>query len=264
MVYDFKPCCNKLQTKNNKQNLKMKDNTDLIEAYLNNELLGDALLNFEKSLLNDPDLAVEVSLHRQIRGFVKENEVDNLKGQVKGWLAEENDYKEEIILNSQQSKSVFSINLIAKIAAGLVIVAGLSWYFFTNKSSQPSGNQFYAELISQNPSQLQGADDRALWAQAYREKNYKKTISFLLAKKNPTPEESYYLGLALSADNQLEKAVAQLSQNQITESVYSEKAEWAKALIYLKLYKKTEAKLLLKKIENSDSEFSEKAKMIDL
>jgi hypothetical protein len=247
----------------------MKDNTDLIEAYLNNELLGDDLLNFENRLNTEVDFVEEVTLHRQIRGFVKENEVENLKGQVKNWLAADESENgtsetENIILNPQKPKSVFSINLITRIAAGLVIIAGLSWYFFTNNSSQSAENQYYAELINQNPSQLQGADDRAVWAQAYREKNYKKTIAVLQVKKNPTPEESYYLGLALSANNQLEKAISQLSQNQIVESVYSEKAEWAKALIYLKLYKKSEAKLMLKKIENSDSEFSDKARMIDL
>ena len=241
----------------------MKDHTDLIEAYLNNELLGEDLLNFENRLKKEPDLAKELDLHKQIRGFVKENEVQNLKNQVKGWLKDDEADKKEIFI-SQKTKTSFSINLFAKIAAGLAIVAGLSWYFFTNNTIDKPENQFLSELTSQNPSQLQGVDDRAVWTQAYREKNHKKTIAILEKKQNKTAEENYYLGLSLSADNQFEKAIAQFSQKQVLESVYAEKAEWAKALIYLKLYKKIEAKQLLKKIENSESEFRDKAKMFDL
>jgi hypothetical protein len=244
----------------------MKDNTDLIEAYLNNELLGDALLSFKNRLKNETDLAEELALQSQIRGFVKENEVSNLKNQVKNWLKEDenNSIKDSISLNSQNKNPFFSSNLILKIAAVLAIIAGLSWYFFSNNKIQNTENQYLSELINQNPTQLQGADDRTIWAQAYRDKNYKKVISILSKKNQFTPEESYYLGLALSADNQFEKALSQLKQKQISESVYAEKAEWAKALIYLKLNKKAEAKQMLNKIENSDSEFSGLARKIPL
>jgi hypothetical protein len=261
----------------------MKDNTDLIEAYLNNELLGDDLLNFEKSLMHDAYLVDELALHRQIRGFVKENEVASLKNQVTEWLKTENDLeatkhkmpeptqgtheeeeKNNLILNSQPTKSTISLSFITKLAAGLAIVSGLSWYFFANKTPQHIENEYYAEMINQNPTQLQGADDRGIWAQAYRDKKYKSVIAILEKKTPITAEEIYYLGLAFSANSQFEKAIAQFSIKEITESVYAEKAEWAKALIYLKLYKRTEAKQILKKIENSDSEFRRLAPKIDL
>ncbi len=251
----------------------MKDNTDLIEAYLNNELLGEDLLNFQKKMDSEPDLAKEVSLHRQIKGFVKETEVGNLKNKVKAWLqeedaasqpaSEEKEYNTNGFLPKKQN--IFTFNLFAKIAAGVTIIAGLSWYFFNSNSTQNPENEYLAALTSQNPPQLQGAaDDRTVWSQAYREKNYKKVIISLEKKKNKTPEEAYYLGLAYSADNQFEKAIKQFSERLITESVYSEKAEWASALIYLKLYKKIEAKQIINKIKKSESEFSSRAQMIDL
>lgn len=264
----------------------MKDNTDLIEAYLNNELLGEALLNFENELKTNANLAEELALHRQIRGFVKENEVENLKEQVKDWLSEEEEaslqpfpkereltpnsinssFSEFKIENNLNKKSnTFSLNLFSKIAAGLAIFGGLSWYLFTNKSTQNLESQYLSELTNQNPSQLQGADDRNLWAQAYREKNYKKVIDILQKKKDASPEESYYLGLAYSAANQNEKALTTFSTKAIQQSVYAEKAEWAKALVYLKLYKKAEAKTLLNKIKNSDSQYHDSAiRLIDL
>lgn len=242
----------------------MKDNTDLIEAYLNNELLGDELLSFENRIQNEPDLAKEIALHKQIRGYVKENEVVNLKNQVKGWLKEDNENTLEFKPKTEQKTSLFSFSNSLKIAAVIIIVSGISWYFFSNKTSESTESKYLTELTNQNPPQLQGADDRSIWSQAYREKNYKKVIEILQKKKDTSPEESYYLGLAYSAANQNEKALTTFSTKAIQQSVYAEKAEWAKALIYLKLYKKIEAKQILKKIENSDSEFNSRAKMIDL
>jgi hypothetical protein len=233
----------------------MKDNTNLIEAYLNNEMLGDDLLSFENRLKIEPELAEELALHRQIRGFIKENEVANLKNEVQSWLKEEDKNTLELKPKFEQKTSLFSFSNIIKIAAAIIIVSGISWYFFSNKTSESLENQYLAELTNQAPPQLQGEDDRAIWAQAYREKKYKQVISILQNKKNTSPEEIYYLGLALSADNQLDKALIEFSKNLVTKSVYAEKAEWAKALIYLKLYKKIEAKQLLKKIGESDSQY---------
>lgn len=244
------------------------DNTDLIEAYLNNELLGDVLLSFEKRIDSEPELAEEVSLHRQIRGFVKENEVANLKSVVKTWLQEEDASPlpslEARETSTQSSSNIFTLNLLAKIAAGIAVVAGLSWYFFSNTNSQNLEIEYLTALTIQNPPQLQGADDRAVWAQAYCEKKYNNVINFLEKKTNETPEEVYYLGLSFAAVNQNENALKQFSQKIIIESVYAEKAEWAKALIYLKLNNKNEAKQLLNKIKKSDSEFNQNAKLIDL
>jgi hypothetical protein len=173
--------------------------------------------------------------------------------------------KNQFEQKSQKKSNIFSLNLFAKIAAGLTIVSGLSWYFFSNKTIENPENQYLSELTNQNPSQLQGADDRAEWTQAYRDKNYKKVIGILQNKKNATPEESYYLGLAYSAAGQNDKAIESFSVKAIQESVYAEKAEWATALVYLKLYKKVEAKTLLNKIKNSDSQYNDSAiRLIDL
>jgi hypothetical protein len=241
------------------------DNTDVIEAYLNNELLGDALLNFQKRLESEPELAEEIALHKQIRAFIQENEVENLKAQVKDWLKEEEEIQQienATNTNLQKPKSNFPIGLFTKIAAGIALVSGLSWYFFTNKTTENTENQYLSELANQNPAQMQGADDRSEWAQAYTGKNYKKVLDILVKKTEKTPEESYYLGLAYLQNNQYAMAVAQFSAKNVTESVYAEKAEWLQALIYLKLNKKEAAKQILNKIKNSDSQYSDMAKKL--
>ncbi len=240
-----------------------EDNTDLIEAYLNDELAENERNDFENHLKLDADLAAEVALHKQIRAFVKENEVQNLKSQVKDWLKDD----AHVFVATEMKvikKPFFSMNNIARIAAAVAIVSGIGWFYFSNKTPEMTAevaqNQYFTELLAQNPGTLQGTDDRSTWTQAFREKQFDKVIEILEKGIDKTTEEVYYLGLAYSAKGNYPKAIEQFSTKIVHDSVYAEKANWAIALIYLKQNNKTEAKVLLEKIAKSDSEFSEKAK----
>ena len=232
--------------------MEKNDNTDLIEAYLNNKLAGDEQMAFENRIELEPDLLEEIVLHRQIREFVKENEIHNLKSQVKNWILEE---KEDV---KMKKIAPFSrINLL-RIAASLALISSLAWLYFNSQSS--SGNQYFAELVQQNPGTLQGNDDRSNWTQLFREKKYAKVISILNIKEIKTSEEIYYLGLSYAAETNYSKAIIQFSSIILQDSVYAEKANWALALVYLKQNNKILARLLLEKTASSDSEFREKAK----
>ena len=240
-----------------------EDNTELIEAFLNDELVGIERVDFENRLKLDADLEAEMALHKQIRGFVKENEVESLKNQVKGWLKDD----ANVFVPTEMKvikKPFFSMNTIARIAAAVAIVSGIGWFYFSNKTpemtAEISQNKYFMELLAQNPGTLQGTDDRSTWTQAFREKQFDKVIEILEKGIDKTPEEVYYLGLAYSAKSNFSKAIEQFSTKIVHDSVYAEKANWAIALIYLKQNNKTEAKVLLEKISKSDSEFSEKAK----
>lgn len=231
--------------------MKNNDNTNIIEAYLNNELAGNEQIAFENRIELEPDLLEEIVLHRQIREFVKENEIHNLKSQVKNWILEE---KEDV---KMKKIALFSRTNLLRIAASLVLISGLAWLYF---NSQSSGNQYFAELVQQNPGTLQGNDDRSNWTQLFREKKYAKVISILNKKEIKTSEEVYYLGLSYAAETNYSKAIIQFSTIILQDSVYAEKANWAMALVFLKQNDENLAKPLLEKISDSDSEFSEKAK----
>ena len=238
------------------------DNTDIIEDYLNGLLTPTDKLAFEADLQTDNSLLEELELHKRLRGFVKENEVQNLKYQVKNWLLEEEDKEETKIIQlpSAKPKGYFNNNYILRIAAVLMLVSGVGWYFIRNNAA---GNetQYLAELSSQNPEQLQGvADERTAWTEAFRDKNYQNVIDYLSKKTEQSPEEIYYLGLSYVVTQQYEKAIEQFTKKSILDSVYVEKADWALALVYLKQKNNDLAKPLLEKIAGSDSEFSEKAK----
>jgi hypothetical protein len=231
--------------------MENNDNTGIIEAYLNNELAGDERTAFENRIEQEPNLLEEITLHRQIRGFVKETEVNKLKSQVKGWLLEEEVKTKKIVL--------FSRTNLIRIAASFALVLGLGWFYF---NSQSTDNQYLTELVGQNPGTLQGSDDRHTWTQLFQEKKYTEVISIINKKEIRTSEEVYYLGLSYAAETDYSKAIIQLSKTILQDSVYAEKANWALALVYLKQNNENLAKPLLEKIADSDSEFSEKAKSL--
>ena len=244
--------------------MRKKDNTELIEAYLNNELTAEDKATFENRLNADKDLVAELALHKQIRGFVKENEVQQLKNQVKVWL------QEEVAFVPSEMKVVkkpfLSISGLARIAAILAVVLGIGWFYFSDKNPEMTAevaqDKYFTELLAQNPGTLQGDDQRSVWIQAFSEKNYDQVILTIEKKQEKTPEEIYYLGLSYSAKGNYAKAIEQLSMKTLQDSVYAEKAEWAIALIYLKQDDKPKAKALLQKIAKSNSEFAEKAKAV--
>jgi hypothetical protein len=238
----------------------MKDNTEDIENYLNELLNAEELAAFEARLSVDEALSEEVNLHKQLRSFIKETEVTNLKADVKNYLATENE--ETTIVPTFKQTSNFSIGFLSKIAAGIVIVAGLSWYFFSNKTTQSPENEYFTMLENQAPAQLQDISDRSEWVQNFKEKNFEAVVAGLEAKQDKTAEELYYFGLALAAKGSYEKAISPLDQKIVAESAFSEKAEWAKAIIYLKAKKPILAEPLLKKIAQSNSEFNVAAKKI--
>ena len=231
--------------------MENNDNTAIIEAYLNNELVAEQRGAFENRINQEPDLLEEIALHRQIREFVKENEINNLESQVKNWmLAEKEDVKTKKI-------TLFSSTNLLRIAASLTLILGLSWFYFNSKTSD---NQYLTELVGQNPGTLQGGDDRNTWTQLFQTKKYADVISLLVKKEQMSSEEVYYLGLSYVAETNYSKAIAQFSKITLQDSVYAEKANWALALIYLKQNNEILAKSLLEKIADSDSEFNEKAK----
>ena len=231
--------------------MENNDNTAIIEAYLNNELVAEQRGAFENRINQEPDLLEEIALHRQIREFVKENEINNLESQVKNWmLAEKEDVKTKKI-------TLFSSTNLLRIAASLTLILGLSWFYFNSKTSD---NQYLTELVGQNPGTLQGGDDRNTWTQLFQTKKYADVISLLVKKEQMSSEEVYYLGLSYVAETNYSKAIAQFSKITLQDSVYAEKANWALALIYLKQNNEILAKSLLEKIADSDSEFNEEAK----
>jgi tetratricopeptide (TPR) repeat protein len=232
--------------------METNDNTSIIEAYLNQELAGEDLTIFENRLNTEPDLVEELGLHRQIRSFVTETEVQHLKGQVKDWMQE--DAVEEV---KPKTISLFSRTNLMRIAASLALVSGLGWFYFNSQSSE---NQYLTALVEQNPDLLQGNDDRNVWSSLFQEKKYSNVIAVLEKKAAMSPEEVYYLGLCYVGETNYPKAIEQFSKTILQDSVYSEKANWALALVYLKEKKDDLAKPLLEKIAGSDSEFSEKAK----
>jgi hypothetical protein len=235
--------------------------TEQIEAYLDQRLSQDDLLVFEEKLNKNPDLQQEVALHQQIRGFLTEKTVGDLKNQVKGWIQE--DEQTKTVATAKPTFTIWRKPTLWRAAASVLLVVGLGWWLLrTDDRLQSSPEQYMAALAAEGPGVLQSTENlRSVWSEAFNQKKYETVTTILDTVSLRSAEEQYYLGLAYSlrTPEQYDKAIQVLSDKIIAKSIYRDKAQWTIALCYLKQGQTTKANELLVKIAKADNSFSENA-----
>jgi hypothetical protein len=93
----------------------------LIDLYLKGKLAGEALVDFQQRMKNDPDFASEVSLQSDILKGIRAAGRKELKAQ----LASITMQPGEVVRTKRLPRT-----LIVAIAASVLVVVGFSWWFF--------------------------------------------------------------------------------------------------------------------------------------
>jgi len=88
-----------------------KSKTQLIDQYLNGELTGDALSEFNAELTFNSDLAEEVQLHQEIQDAIQETDITDLRENLKNMISEEQNTENEVRMNSAEDEKAFSFEL---------------------------------------------------------------------------------------------------------------------------------------------------------
>ena len=60
----------------------MENNVEIIDKYLNNELSGTELKNFENKIENDKKFAKEIELQREVDNFLYDKETSEFRKQL--------------------------------------------------------------------------------------------------------------------------------------------------------------------------------------
>jgi hypothetical protein len=250
----------------NNEKMNIEPITEQIEAYLDQRLSDDALLVFEEKLNSSTELQQEVALHRQIRGFLTEKMVGDLKTQVKDWIRE--DEQAETLTTTKPTFSIWRNPTLWRAAASVLLVVGLGWWFLRPADTlRQSPGQYMAVLAAEGPGVLQSTENlRSVWSEAFNQKKYEVVTQILDTVSVRSAEEQYYWGLAYSLQKpaQYDKAVQVLSDKTIAKSIYKDKAEWTIALCYLQQGQTTQAKALLTKIAATGNSFSEDAAQLSI
>lgn len=240
-----------------------------IDQYLNDELNGLELASFETELSNNPDLAAELELFKEIDKAVAETEVMDLRAKL-------NNISREITSEEKQKRSFTarfnsSRLAIATVAASLILIISIAGLIRKNHSA--SEGELYSQYYQ--PYQVTGifrSGDALIdskLTQALHQFNDEKYQSALEAfgevlkidKNNPVG--NFYSGLAYQETGQIQKALESYqSVIKDRDNLFIEQAQWYIGLCYLQTENRKKAYKQFSKIANSESYYQEKASAI--
>ena len=101
---------------------------ELIEQYLEGNLSGEELEQFELRLQTEPELKEEVELHRKLQNELGDTQKRLLRSRLDVLRKEFTDSEEETKVIPIQRKS--NLRVIISIAAGILILVFTFWLFF--------------------------------------------------------------------------------------------------------------------------------------
>ena len=178
---------------------------------------------------------------------------------------------ESEIVNSGTTRSTIRkipISRYIGIAASIVVLIGLFWFFSSSRSDQLYANYFQPY---EAPTSLRGDTQATEWNslfEVYNVGDYEVVIA-LLEKKEFQPDYLRYFYLA-QCYAQLErpdfnKAIKNCNLVINSDNDYVQQAKWYKGLFLVRLEKKSEAKRLFQEIiDNNDYKSKEAAEIIHL
>jgi tetratricopeptide (TPR) repeat protein len=241
-----------------------------IDQYLNGELAGGGLAEFEAELSNNPGLAAELELYAEIDRAIMETGVMGLReklGAIGRETKLEEKQKRSIIARTKPSRLA-----IATIAASLVLALGIAGLMGRHKAPA-SGPELYGRYYS--PYQATGifrsgdalVDSKLAKALGkFDAGQYQAAIELfgevLQVDKN-NPVGNFYSGMAFQQTGQPSRALgAYTNVVRDRDNLFIEQAQWYIGLCYLQAENREKAYQQFKKIAKSDSFYQEKASAI--
>ncbi|NER14517.1 hypothetical protein GWK08_13770 [Leptobacterium flavescens] len=259
--------------------LKMK-----IEAYLGNTMPPEEALLFEKQMEENEELLREVTLAREINLYltdntsveeVPENEyTGNLRSFLESDEARSVEEKLRKVQNEYRKDAVKARRrryfMMAAAIAGLLIISSLALIFTQESNPQELFAKYYS--TDDLPSVIKrGAtgDELNRGVIAFRDSNFFEAVNLFEAYKKTVSETDpavhLYLGLSYLQTGSYDKALGELDLLLHSDALDRSKAQWFKALVYLKMDNKKKAEEVLKKILEDPSNFNyaEAGKLLD-
>ncbi|HNW97767.1 MAG TPA: tetratricopeptide repeat protein [Bacteroidales bacterium] len=238
--------------------MKIKNNIDDIEKYLNNELSAGELNSFEDELRKNKKLADEVKLRIEVKDFLKskdEIEYRSLLDEIKeDMIGDEN-----IEQGAKKSKVIRMHPFRWQYAAAAVLLLGMitAAIFFMLRPAE--NERLYAQNFTPyNASDLVRSDEQAALTpfqsalNEYNSGNYEKSWKLFkdISSSNQDNAEAFFIrGISAMEINNFDDALSsfiEVANDQ--NSLYAEHAEWYMALCYLKKDDKENALKYLNKI----------------
>lgn len=215
----------------------MKDNLELIDAYLRGELTESEMAEFDNRLKSNPDFQVEFQEMKLIRDSVRE--------EVKFQVLQSLKNQEDSIQKRQITKTHTTMKKYISIAACLVLIVSLTYFGFSNNATLVNGTQvfddYYQPYTNLATGTVRGADTDLVDLKsnayyAYDLGNYAEAAEGLtkLLETEKSAANYFYLGIANIEIGELASAIHNLNTVFTSYEEYTEQAQWYLALTLLK------------------------------
>nr|WP_294785146.1 CDC27 family protein [uncultured Flavobacterium sp.] len=231
----------------------------LFDQYLQGEVTVDEKSNFEKQLIEDPELASAFESFKEMH-FQLENKF--------GHEQEREVFKENLTrisdnyFNDKETKVVSFKPWYLAVAASVAIMFGLFFFDYNHYPNfedynHPESAYFTERGVSEET--LKKAEDD------FNVKRYDTAIPLFEAilKENNSLEIQYFYAISLMQVDKFVKAETIFKQLEEGNSVYKEKAKWNMALSKLKQGKYQECKEILQTISQDFEDYDDVERLLE-
>lgn len=257
----------------------MNEYLEDIDRYLNGDMNDSEKKNFEERISSNSEMASALNFEKEMRMIYSEDEWSTLNRSVlnsdrakamKSYLQSDEitTIKETISNVIADNRKTYSRKSFIKqlaVAASILLISTIS--YFSIKSNGTDFESIINEEYKNLPSLVnrsESADSRLVEGQQYFEnKDYKNAIiSFneyqkISSESAATNSISYvYNGLSYLGINDYTNAIEQFNLLENSKSFQAKKAEWYKALVYLKQNNKELLREALEGITSNSSNYN--------
>ncbi|MEL6866338.1 MAG: hypothetical protein AAFP19_18060 [Bacteroidota bacterium] len=224
---------------------------DQIEQYLDRKMSKETHQSFEERLQNDPELAAEVQLHRDLGMAIQQEEAD---------LAFRKNLR---TIRNNRKASLRPLprrrwmRIASAAAAVLVLLVALS-YLFQSPTNPSQVADRYLDLPPISLTEKSANTESTLLKaeQFYKEQNFSAAAPLFrqYLENNPVSYDvQLYAGLAYLKSEQYPQALAAFDVILNSDALNRSEAQWYKALCLLKMDQLSAAQKLLQALSQSGS-----------
>ncbi len=239
-----------------------KNDIDLIDKYLREELSGNTLQDFEHRLATDMEFAQQVDWHKRLVSGIKKQSQRELKSYLQSLEGRESttDEKKTVPLNYWK---------FAIAASVILLMIAAFWVYLFRPAPQDLFAQYYQPYPNVETTVERNEQDTDAYTQAfqwYEDGQYDKAATafeHLLSSDNQTEAVYFYAGLT-ALERNLPKAALTHFENIITnpENKYYQQALWYAALAAIKQKDINRAKAYLQTLSDKGGFYENKAEQL--
>jgi len=241
-------------------------NFDRIENYLDGQLNENENLDFEKDLMDDLDLEMELNLHNEINEAIMEDDIMDLRSKLEAI---------DIPTTHEEKRKIKFLSKWRVAAASMTLLIGLASVYFMLGNKKYSNEELflsyykpYSIVINTRSSSATDNSDKVLEQalQSYESKNYRAALSLfrtILDKDSTNLTGNFYSGVSniqIQEYPQANKNFTRVLDHK--NNLFIEQSEWYLGFCYLMTNEREKAKEVFTAIAKGNSFYKSKAKEI--